>query len=160
MRTIGLLIGIVAVAALAGCGNNVIRPPGFIVPSSAYQCTLDVDCVVYVSVTSTTPCVITVDKPEIEIKGSSRWTGIRHLIHWDLDERAVDAKFRFDGGNGVVLKRPDPDDQISEAGPVGGGIRYQLRDKNTNYYAYDYGINVVQKGTSNRCSLDPKFYNN
>jgi hypothetical protein len=160
MRISGLLCGVVAAAALAGCGNNTIRPSDYRVPASAFQCTLDVDCVVYVSVRDTTPCVVTVDKPEIEIKGSSTWSGVRHLIHWDLDERAVEAKYRFDGGNGVALKTRDPDDQISEAGPVGGGLRYQLRDKNTNYYAYEYGINVIQKGTSNRCMLDPKFYNN
>jgi hypothetical protein len=82
------------------------------------------------------------------------------VAHWDLDERAVAAKFRFDGGNGVVLKTRDPDGQISDAGPVGGGMRYQPRDKNTNYYAYEYGINVIQKGTANRCMPDPKFYNN
>lgn len=160
MRTISLMCGIVAAVLVAGCGNNSIRPSTFDVPPTAFVCDFDTDCVVTVSVTSTNPCRIAIDRSDLSIKGSSTLTGRKHLIRWELDEPSVDAKFRFDPSNGVVLKKPDPDGQFSDQGIKGGGLQYHWRNKNTNYFVYEYAINIVQKGTANRCTLDPRMFNN
>ena len=159
MRMNGLTCGMIAVAALTGCAGAT-RPAGFDVPPTAFKCTYDVDCAVTVSVTNTSPCSIRVDRPNIEMVGSSRWTGVEHLIRWELDEAAVDAKFRFEPRKGIVLKQPDPDDQFSGQGPHGGATQFHWFNKNTNYAEYRYTINIVQKNSSNSCILDPSIFNN
>ena len=75
--------------------------------------------------------------------------GRDRAIRWELDEAAVDLRFRFDPHNGIVLKAPDPDDQFSDQGPQGGGKRYHWSDKNTNYRVYDYQVNIVQRFREN-----------
>ena len=158
MRMIALLCVGIAAAALTGC--STVQPRGFDVPADAFKCTYDVDCFVTVSVTNTNPCRVSVDRPAIEIKGSSRWTSVKHLIRWELDEAAVDAKFRFESRTGVVLKQPDPDDQFSGQGPHGGATQFHWFDKNTNSSEYRYTINIVQKNSTNNCLLDPSIFNN
>jgi hypothetical protein len=158
MRMIGLLCAGIAAAALTGCGT--MQPRTFAIPADAYKCTYNADCFVTVSVTNTNPCRVSVDRPAIEMKGSSRVPPISHQIRWELDEAAVDAKFRFEPRTGVVLKQPDPDDQFSGQGPHGGGTQFHWFDKNTNYAEYRYTINIVQKNSSNTCMLDPSIFNN
>jgi len=159
MRMTGLFCGVVAVSALMGC-SDMIRPMADSVPLTTFKCTYDVDCRVLVSVTNTNPCVVTVDRPDIEMKGSSTFSGVTHLIRWELDEAADDARFRFDADKGVLLKTPDQDGQFSGQSPQGGAKQYHWRDKNTNYRTYDYEINIVQKNSTNRCRLDPRVINN
>jgi hypothetical protein len=163
MRMIGLLCGVIVAAALSGCNTLSTMGSGTgsgTRPLTGFVCTYEVDCVVTVSVTGTGPCVITVDRPEIVMSGSANWTTVTHLIRWELDDAAVDAKFRFDPNIGVVLKAPDPDNQFSGQSLQGGGKQYHWRDKNTNYLPYDYAINIVQRGTALTCKLDPRVVNN
>jgi hypothetical protein len=163
MRMIGLLCGAIAAAVLAGCaGTQTMTTGGTGGPASmaGFECNFAVDCVVYVHVTDTNPCVVSVDKPEIVMKGSETWTGVRHLIRWELDEASDDAKFRFDSVKGVTLKRPDQSGQFSGQSPQGGGKQYHWRDKNTNYFAYDYEIKVFKKtNPAINCKLDPRIWN-
>jgi hypothetical protein len=159
-----LLDSVIAVAVLTGCaGTQMLNAGSTGGPASvaAFECTFEVDCVVYVHVTDTNPCVVSVDKPEIVMRGSERWTGVRHLIRWEMDESSDDAKFRFDSVNGVVLKRPDQHDQFSGQSPQGGGKQYHWRDRNTNNFTYDYEVNVFKKtNPAIRCKLDPRVINN
>ena len=159
MRTIGLLCGVIAAIALAGC-QTLGASRDFMVPPTAYKCTYEADCAITVFVTDTNPCVVSVDRSDIEMKGSFTWTGLTHLIRWELDEDAVTAKFRFDPDIGVVLKNTDPDNQFSGQGPHGKKMQYHWRDKNTNTYEYKYVIKIIQKGSTNKCALDPKIFNN
>ena len=160
MRMFAWLGIVIAAVALTGC--NTMRASGGDPSPTAFKCTYDVDCVVYVHVTDTNPCVVSVDKPEIEMKGSSTWhAGVKHLIRWQMDEASHDAKFRFDTTKGVALKSPDPDDQFSGQGPQDNGKQFHWRDKNSNYYTYDYEVNVFKKtNPAIKCKLDPKIYNN
>ena len=159
MRMIAWLGVVVAAAALTGC--NTLQTSGGTASLAAFKCTYDVDCVVYVHVTDTNPCVVTVDKTAIEIKGSSVWHGgVKHLIRWELDEASGDAKFRFDSAKGVVLKSGESD-QFSDQGPQGGGKQFHWRDKNTNYSTYDYEVNAFKNtNPAIKCKLDPQVINN
>jgi hypothetical protein len=164
MRTTGVFFGIILATVLAGCvGTQTMNAGGTggAAPLTGFECNFAVDCVVYVHVTDTNPCVISVDKPEIVMKGSATWTGVKHLIRWELDESSDDAKFRFASTNGVVLKTPDQHGQFSEQGPQGGGKQYHWRNKNTNYATYGYDINVFKKtNPAVNCRLDPRIINN
>jgi hypothetical protein len=161
---LALLGGTVAAAALAGCGGmQTLNAGGTGNPASlsGFECTFAVDCVVYVHVTDTNPCVVSVDKPEIVMKGSETFTTVKHLIRWEMDEASDDAKFRFDSSNGVVLKTPDSAGQFSDQAPQGGGKQYHWRDKNTNRAIYGYDINVFKKtNPAIKCKLDPRIINN
>ncbi len=148
MRMIGLLCVGIAATALTAC--STVR--SLEVPLAAHKCTTDDNCVITVFVTR--DCAVSVDRPDVEMKGRHR------PIRWELDEAAVDLRFRFDPDKGIVLKAPDPDDQFSEQGPQGGGLRYHWRDKNTNYRVYDYQVNIVQRGSGRTCNLDPRIWNN
>jgi hypothetical protein len=164
MRNIGLLCGAITAAVLAGCGGMQTMNAGGTggaTPLAGFECNFAVDCVVYVHVTDTNPCVISVDKPEIVMKGSETWTAVKHLIRWEMDEASDDAKFRFDSASGVVRKSPDQNGQFSGQSPQGGGKQYHWRDKNTNYATYGYDINVFKKtNPAIKCRLDPRIINN
>ncbi len=141
MRMIGLLCVGVATVALTAC--STVR--SLDVPPSAFKCTNDADCVITVSVTPA--CVISVDRPDVEIMGRDR------AIHWELDKAAVDLNFRFDTHNGVVLKAVDPENQFYDKVPHGANRKYHWRDKNNNYAKptpYDYAINIEQLGPRHR----------
>jgi hypothetical protein len=156
MKKTGLICGVIAAIALTGFSLF----PTLDVPATAFKCTYETDCVITVSVTDTDPCVVSIDRPDIEMNGSYTWTGITHLIRWELDEPAVEAKFRFDKDKGVVLKSQDQKNQFSGQGPNGGKLQYHWRDKNSNTLKYEYDINIVQKGSAKTCKLDPKIFNN
>lgn len=157
MRMIGLFCGVIAAAALTGC--NTMRITGGPPPLTAFTCSYDVDCVVTVFVTNTNPCVVSVDRPDIWMQGSFTWTGVKHLIRWELDLAALTVDFRFDPNKGVVLKTPDTAGQFSGQSPQGGGKQYHWRDKNSNTFDYPYEINIIHKTSTNHCTLDPKIVN-
>jgi hypothetical protein len=173
MRTLGLLCSVIAAAALAGCGGSMTimgSGGGATIPANTTKCTLNDDCAVSVHVTPSgeTSCTVTLVQNtdlnlEMKSNGLSRY--VSHLIRWVLDDDSQDAKFRFaEEPPGVVLKDPGtdpgPDYQFFKQNRKNGGREYQWRDNNSNTHYYDYTINIVQKGTSRKCLLDPRIWNN
>jgi hypothetical protein len=165
MRLVGLLCGATFAAVLAGCGGNMTIMGGAItVPPNTTKCTLNDDCMVTVIVTpvGSLSCSIALDPAtDLEMKSNGLSGQVSHLIRWVLSDDSQDAKFRFkDYPDGVALKSADTADQFFKQGPKSGGREYQWRDKNSNYAEYPYTINIVQKGSDRKCSLDPKIFNN
>ena len=147
MRSGALICAVVAGATLTGCAGMRVEP----VPLTAFRCDKKVDCAITVSVRD---CVISVDRPDVVMKDRDL------LIRWELDEAAIDAKYRFDKEAGVALKESDPDDQFYDKGPKGNGLQFHWRDKNRNSREYPYEINVFRKDTGAKCpKLDPRIIN-
>jgi hypothetical protein len=173
MRMIGLLCGVIAVAALSGCNTmptmNGGAAGGVRMPADTYKCTLNDDCIVTVKVTPVgeNSCSISLDpNNDLEMNSGGLSMFVSHLIRWVLDDSSQDMKFRFADTNaikGVVLKDPstDPNNkQFFKQKATNGGREYQWRDQNSNTHGYEYAINIVQKGTNRSCKLDPRIWNN
>jgi hypothetical protein len=155
MRTTTLIGMVAAGAAMLACGapQAQLAPP-----ATTFKCTADTDCAVtvFVDTPSVGVCAVRIsaDQNYIEMRAKSL------LIRWELDEAAVEAKYRFDRQTGIELKAADSDDQFYQKGAHGNGMQYHYRDRNTVSKTYDYTIHIVQKGTAVKCALDPHIINN
>ena len=174
MRMIGLPCTMLLIAALSGCAGNQSLTTSFggrsdPIPSDAYPCTFDVDCLVTVTVVpSNVPadhgCKVTsVTPPNLEILSgfqSYRWA---HVIRWELDDDSLDNKFRFAEANGIQLKSTssDPNSQLGAPTWKFKGRQVQVRDLNTDRSTLEYKVNIVKKNDPTVfCSSDPKIFNN
>ena len=174
MRTTGLLFAMMFIVLLAGCGGRttIMGSAGeMAIPPNATKCTLNDDCMVGVHVvpdSTLTGCTISFTQPtdmNLEMKSGGLSHFVSHLIRWVLDDESQDANFRFaDEPMGVALKDPksDPESggQFFKKKRVNKGREYVWRDQNSNTQYYDYGINIIQKGSSRACLLDPRIWNN
>ncbi len=162
MRTRTLVFALIAGSTLAGCGGMqggaVIMNSGLI-PTT---CDNSQRCVIPVSVTA---CVVSIpgDFQDVSIKSKNV------SIIWELTAPAVKSGYRFASRDGVVLKSSTPDNghwytgkQFSGQGTIAHGTGFMWIDKNSDWDAYLYTINVIDTANGDRaCTpLDPRVINN